>query len=279
MESQALKGKTAIVTGASQGIGMACAAGLARDGASVVITGRRKDKLAEARAELAKQFPDARIELFAGSASSEDNVKALLNFAHGLAGRLDIIVSAVGESKFMPLLMRELADVKEEFDINFTGAFLLTRHGVPLMGRGGVIVCVSSTAATQTLWGLSIYGAAKAALERFIRMAAFELGSAGIRINGVRPGLTVSDAVRHKPGVDSMIELFSKEIPLGRPGEPDDIARAVRFLAGPESGWLTGQIFSADGGQDQGHGPDFMDGFYGKEVMDQIRAGKAVKPG
>jgi NAD(P)-dependent dehydrogenase (short-subunit alcohol dehydrogenase family) len=269
-----LKGKTALVTGASQGIGLAIARALAEDGATVVITGRRKDELARARDELAAQVPGARIEMFAGDSCRENQVKAALAFTHGLVGRLDIIVSAVGDAKFKPLLMRELEDVREEFDLNFSGAFLLVRHGVPLMQSGGAIVCVSSTAVTQSLWGLGIYGAAKAALESFVRAAAFELGGAGIRINAVRPGLTVSEAVAHKPGVDRMVAVFSAQIPMGRPGEPNDIARAVRFLAGPESGWVTGQIFSADGGQDQGCGPNFMDDFYGKEVMDLIRRGQ-----
>ena len=269
MKTQLLNGKTALVTGASRGIGMACAHALAQDGATVVIMGRGQKALTKARAELAALAPAARIEMFVGDACEEDQVKAALSFAHGLARRLDILVSTVGGPTFMPLLMRELDGVRKEIDLNFTTAFLIVRHGVPLMQRGGAIVCVSTAAVTQTNWGLSIYSAAKAALERFVRAAAFELGGAGIRVNAVRPGATLPQARAESPELAGMAKAFVAETPLGRIGDPDDIGRVVRFLAGPESGWVTGQTFSADGGMDQGKGPDFMDSFYTEEVMDQ----------
>jgi NAD(P)-dependent dehydrogenase (short-subunit alcohol dehydrogenase family) len=107
-----------------------------------------------------------------------------------------------------------------------------------------------------------------------VRAAAFELGGAGIRINAVRPGLTLPPERAAAPELAAMVEVYVGETPLGRVGEPDDVARVVRFLAGPESGWVTGQTFSADGGLDQGKGPDPMDAMYGKDAMDRIRAGK-----
>jgi NAD(P)-dependent dehydrogenase (short-subunit alcohol dehydrogenase family) len=274
MDAKVLAGKTALVTAASQGIGLASARALAEDGATVVIMGRREDVLAKARDRLLSEVPGARIEMFAGDATDEMQVKAVLAFAHGLAGRLDIIASVTGNPTFKPLLMREAADVREEFELNFMSAFLAVRHGVPLMEPGGVVVCVSSAGATQTSWGLSIYGSAKAALERFVRAAAFELGGAGIRVNAVRPGLTLSPARAAAPELAPMVQHYVAETPLGRVGDPADVARVVRFLAGPESGWVTGQTFSADGGLDQGKGPDPMDAMYGKDMMDRIRAGK-----
>ena len=173
-----------------------------------------------------------------------------------------------------PLLMRELEDVRAEMDLNFSTAFLLVRHGVPLLSRGGSIVCVSSAAATMATWGLSIYGAMKAGLERFVRAAAFELGAAGIRVNAVRPGATVIAERAADPSNAGMASAFAAETPMARVGDPLEIARVIRFLAGPESGWVTGQTIAVDGGMDQGRGPDFMDAFYGKAIMDQIRAGK-----
>ena len=163
-----LAGQVALVTGASQGIGLACARALALDGASVVIMGRGAEALGK-----------------------EADVKAALALAHGLEGRLDIIVSTVGNPTFKPLLMREAEDVRAELDLNFMTGFLLVRHGAPLLARGGAIVCVSTAAVTQPSWGLSVYAAAKAALERFVKAAAFELGGAGIRVNAVRPGATL----------------------------------------------------------------------------------------
>ncbi len=277
MGEKVLAGKTAFVTGASQGIGKASALALAQDGATVVIMGRRQDALAKARDDLKSQVAGGRIEMHVGDASNEDHVKVGLAFAHGLNGRLDIIGSIVGEPVFKPLLMREVEDVRKELEVNFITAFLAVRHGVPLMSPGGAIICVSSAAATQAGWGLGIYGAAKAAVERFVRAAAFELGGAGIRINAVRPGLTLPPERASSPELASMVAVYAAETPLGRVGEPEDLARVIRFLAGPESGWVTGQTFSADGGMDQGKGPDPMDAMFGKEAMDQIRQGKVPK--
>lgn len=274
MGDKVLAGQSAFVTGASQGIGKAGALALAADGATVVIMGRREDALAKARDDLRSHVPQARIEMHVGDAANEGHVKAGLSFAYGLNGRLDIIASVVGEPVFKPLLMREAEDVRHELEVNFMTAFLAVRHGVPLMSRGSAIVCVSSAAATQAGWGLSIYGAAKAAVERFVRAAAFELGGAGIRINAVRPGLTLPPERARSPELAPMVAVYEAETPLGRVGEPEDVARVIRFLAGPESGWVTGQTFSADGGMDQGKGPDPMDAMFGKAAMDEVRAGK-----
>jgi NAD(P)-dependent dehydrogenase (short-subunit alcohol dehydrogenase family) len=269
-----LEGKTALVTGASQGIGLASARALAEDGAAVVIMGRREEALAKACDQLRAEVPGARIEMFVGDAADEDQMKAALALAHGLAGKLDIIASIVGEPAFRPLLLRDLEQVRRELDTNFITAYLAVRHGAPLMQSGGAIVCCSSAAATQAGWGLSIYAAAKAAVERFVRAAAFELGGAGIRVNAVRPGLTLPPERAEDPALAPMVKVYEAETPLGRVGLPEDVARVVRFLAGPESGWVTGQTFSADGGLDQGKGPDPMDAMYGKDVMDQVRAGR-----
>jgi NAD(P)-dependent dehydrogenase (short-subunit alcohol dehydrogenase family) len=271
-----LEGKTAFVSGASQGIGLACARTLAQDGAAVLIMSRRQEAIDQARERLLAEVPGATIVARAGDATSEAAVRSALAAAHDLSGRLDIVVSVVGEPVFKPLLMRNLEDVRQEFDVNFGSAFLAVRHAVPLMRPGGTIVCVSSAAATQSGWGLSIYGSAKAAVERFVRAAAFELGSAGIRVNAVRPGLTLPPEREADPAFAAMIAAYLSETPLGRVGRPEDVASAVRFLAGPESGWVTGQTFSADGGLDQGKGPDPMDAMFGKAVMDQIRAGQTA---
>jgi len=269
-----LEGLCAMVTGASQGIGLACARALAEDGARVVIMSRRIEAVEEARERLLHEVPGASIEVRSGDAMSETDMGEALAFTHGLAGRLDIVVSVVGEPSFKPMLMKDLNEVRSEFAMNFDTAFLAVRHAAPLMRPGGSIVCLSSAAVTQAGWGISVYGAAKAAVERFVRAAAFELGGAGIRVNAVRPGLTLPPERETDPDFLAMIEAYKSETPLGRSGRPEDVARAVRFLAGPESGWVTGQTFSADGGMDQGKGPDTMDSMFGKAAMDLIRRGK-----
>jgi len=278
MASGVLKGQVALVSGASQGIGLACARALVLDGASVVITGRRADALEAARASLLAEVPDARVDLFAGDAVNEADVKAALSLANSLEGELAMLVSVVGQPTYKPMLMREAADVRAEMDTNFLTGFLMARHGAPLLARGGSITCISSVAVTQPSWGLSVYAAAKAALERFVKAAALELGGAGIRVNALRPGATVPPEQLEKPEIAAMARAYADETPFGRVGTPEEVARAVRFLAGPEAAWITGQTFSADGGMEQGKGPDFMDQFFGKDMMDRLRAGREAKP-
>ena len=277
MARQSLSGKTALVTGASQSIGLASARALAADGAAVVIMGRGERRLAEALATLRQQLPQAQVEMFVGDATSENELKAALAYAHGLAGRLDILVPTVGGGVMQPILMRDAVSVRQELEVNYVSAFLIIRHGAPLLQRGGSIVCISTIAAAQPIFGLGLYGASKAALERLVRAAAFELGGAGIRVNAVRPGMTVPEEVLAIPERAAEYEVFRKETPLGRVGTPVDIARVVRFLAGPEAGWVTGQSFSADGGLEQGRPADHLDAMFGAETMASIRAGQPVE--
>lgn len=274
--NRALANRTALVTGASQGIGLACAAILARDGARVVLMGRRRERLQRAQERILARHPHAQLELFCGDAGHEGEVRAALAFAHGLNNRLDILVPAVGGGHMKPLLMREVEDIRTEFEANYLSVFMMIRFGAPLLPSGGSIVCISSISVTQPFWGFGPYSAAKAAVERLVQTAAFELGGAGIRVNAVRPGVTLEAEVLATPSLQAFHQSYVDEILLGRIGQPDDIARAVRFLAGPEAGWVTGQVFAADGGQAQGKAPDPMDNYFGKEVMERIRAGQPV---
>jgi NAD(P)-dependent dehydrogenase (short-subunit alcohol dehydrogenase family) len=272
-----LEGKTALVTAAGSGIGKASARMLAEDGAAVLMMSRREGMLIEARDELRKLVPGARIEAFAGDAGDASCVQNAIDKAHALQNRLDIIVSGVGGGVYKPILMFEEADVLKEFRTSFLTAFFMVRYGVPRMERGGAIVCVSSTVGGLPCAGLAPYAASKAALEMFVKVAADEMSKAQIRVNAVRPGFTRGEGTAAMFADPALLKIFTDFIPMGRAGESDDLARAIRFLAGPESGWVTGQIFAADGGQELRGFPDpnySLDMIYGKDVMDQVRAGK-----
>jgi NAD(P)-dependent dehydrogenase (short-subunit alcohol dehydrogenase family) len=279
MGDKVLAGQTAIVTGASSGIGKESARILARDGAAVLLMGRRAEALESARADILATVPGARIEVHAGDASDEVAVKAALEKAYALAGRLDIIVPAVGgDENYYPFLMETREHFQYVLDRNLISAFLIVRYGAPLMHpTGGSIVCISTTTVTQQATGLAAYVAAKAGLELMIKMVALELGGAKIRINSLRPGLTRSAATEFMFAVPGVEENYAALTPLGRVGEPEDLANAVRFFAGPESAWITGQNIACDGGQElTGATPDFLDEAYGKDVMDRIRRGEVA---
>ena len=277
-DDKPLAGRTAIVTGANGGIGTASAQLLLRDGATVVILARRKDVLEETKAELLAAVPEGRVEIFVGDGMVEADIEAAFAMAHAFQGRLDIVVATVGGGNgFKPMLMLNAETFRAQFDRNVISAFLAIRYGAPLMQPGGSIVCISSTAATLPFNGLAAYHTAKGALENLVRAAAEELGSAGIRVNAVRPGLTRSKRVSYLFEEGPILDKFLDEFPLRRAGEPIDIGQAVRYLAGPESAWVTGQSFAVDGGQELRRNPDLsemIEANIGAEAFAAVKRGK-----
>ncbi|MCA8010208.1 SDR family NAD(P)-dependent oxidoreductase [Burkholderia cenocepacia] len=254
-----LANQTAFITAGAAAISMAAAKLLARDGAAMVLMGRRLDALQDAKAIILASCPDARVEVHSGDACVEADVVAGLRKAYDLSNRLDIVISAVGGSGFKPLLMLETEELINDLTLNIVSAFLATKHAVPLMQRGGSIVCVSSIAAKLTYAYLSSYNTAKAGLEGFVRIAADELGGRGIRVNAVRPGMTRSGGTAGMFVIPSVVDRVVNECTLGRLGEPEDIAPAIRYFAGPESSWVTGQSFAVDGGNELRRNPDLSD--------------------
>jgi NAD(P)-dependent dehydrogenase (short-subunit alcohol dehydrogenase family) len=277
-ETRPLAGMTAIVTGANGGIGTASARLLLRDGATVVILARRKAVLAETRAELLAAVPGGRVESHVGDGMVEADIEEAFARAHAIHNRLDIVVATVGGGNgYRPMLMLDAATFRAQFDRNVVSAFLAIRYGAPLMTPGGSIVCISSTAARLPFNGLAAYHTAKGALENLVRAAAEELGAAGIRVNAVRPGLTRSKRVSYLFEDPKVFNKFLDEFPLRRAGDPIDIGQAVRYLAGPESAWVTGQSFAVDGGQELRRNPDLSEMIrenVGEQAFDAARRGK-----
>jgi NAD(P)-dependent dehydrogenase (short-subunit alcohol dehydrogenase family) len=245
-----LSGKSALVTGGAGGFGKACALALLCDGAAVTLMGRNGVSLATARDALRAAVPDARIALHPGDATDEAAVRAALATAQAHGGGLDIVVGTVGGGAYAPILERDLQGFVQDLQLNAGSAFALVRHGAPLMTAGGAFVFISSTAAELSFQGLASYCAGKAALDHFVRVAADELGPRGIRVNCVRPGLTHTDGMDPFFANADYVESFKPLIPLGRTGVPVDVASAVRFLAGSEASWITGQSLAVDGGNE-----------------------------
>lgn len=246
-----LLGKSAIVTGGGGGFGKAVSRLLARDGAAVTLMGRSEARLVRARDWLIGEVPDARIALSAGDASSEKDVQAAVRKAVEHGGGIDIAVPTVGGGAGHGAIDSvNLDSFMADYLANTGSAFLMVRACVPRMRPGSSVVFISSTAAKLPFVHLASYCAAKAGLEQFMRVAANEYGSRGIRFNCVRPGLTHTDGLEAAFATPGYVESFQLYIPLNRTGVPNDIAEAVRYLAGPESAWLTGQSVAVDGGHE-----------------------------
>ncbi len=253
--SSALNGQVALVTGGGSGIGLACASHLARDGATVVLAGRNADKLSAAAAGL--EADGFAVRTVVCDVTDESAVQAACDLAAEV-GRFTMVVANAGTGAAGPLHLTTLADWNSVMDTNVTGAFLTIKHAAShLAGNGGgSIVAISSIAAPLTHRYMTPYCVSKAALEMLVKQAADEFGSVGIRANAVRPGLVPTDISVGLTGTESIVADYLDQMPVGRLGTTDDIASSVRFLLGAESGWITGQCLSVDGGHTLRRGPN-----------------------
>jgi NAD(P)-dependent dehydrogenase (short-subunit alcohol dehydrogenase family) len=268
--SRPLAGQLAMITGGGSGIGLACARALARDGADIMIASRNLGRLEASAASMRDDHPDVFVGVVACDVTDESSVEAACAAAGG-HGRLTIVVANSGTGTAGPFHSTTLADWDAVLATNLTGAFLTMKHSVGHLAAngGGSIVAVSSIAAVSTHRYMSAYCVSKAGLEMLVRQVADELGSSGVRANAVRPSLVPTDISAGLTGVPEIVEDYLAQMPLGRTGTTDDIAALVRFLAGPESSWITGACISADGGHHLRRGPDLsgvMNIIYGSAV-------------
>jgi 3-oxoacyl-[acyl-carrier protein] reductase len=245
-----LEGRTAVVTGASQGIGRACALALAKTGARVALAARNQAKLAEVKAEI--EAGGGVAEVFAIDIASEDSIKAGAKAALGHFGSIEILVNNAGITKDTLLLRMKRADWDDVIATNLTGTFLLTQALLSpmLKARWGRIINISSVVGETGQAGQANYAASKAGLIGFTKSLARELASRNITANVVTPGYieTAMTAVLDEKQRAAMMT----QIPLGRAGSDQDIAHAVRFLASDEAGYITGHVLDVNGGMYMG---------------------------
>lgn len=245
-----LEGRTALITGASQGIGRACAIALAQAGARVALAARNQSKLAEVAAEIKAGGGTA--EVFAIDMANEGSIKAGAKAVIGHLGGLDILVNNAGITKDYLMLRMKRADWDDVIATNLTGVFLLTQAVMSPMikARWGRIVNITSVVGETGQAGQANYAASKAGLIGLTKSLARELASRGITANAVAPGYieTAMTAVLDDKQRDAMLA----HIPLGRAGTDRDIANAVRFLASEEAAYVTGHVLDVNGGMYMG---------------------------
>jgi 3-oxoacyl-[acyl-carrier protein] reductase len=245
-----LQGKNALITGASQGIGRACALALAQAGARVALTARNETKLTEVAEEISTKAGSA--EVFAIDMASDESIKAGAKAAIERLGSIEILVNNAGSTKDGLMLRMKRADWDSVLATNLTGAFLMTQAvvGSMLKARWGRIINISSVVGETGQAGQANYAASKAGLIGLTKSLARELASRGITANVVAPGYiqTAMTEVLDEKQRESMLT----QIPLGRPGTDQDIANAVRFLASDEAAYITGHVLDVNGGMYMG---------------------------
>jgi len=233
----------AIVTGSSRGIGRAIAVELARDGGTVLVNYLQNEQAAAETARLVEQAGGKPLVLQGDVRSARD----LRRLAKALDS-VDVLVHNAAIGALKPIEQLRPAHWDLTIESSLRPFYLLSKLCLDRMAPGGSIVGLSSMGSRKFIPGYGAMGAAKAGLEALTRQLAVELAPRGLRVNTVCGGLIETDALKHFPEAELMVETARKYTPLGRLGTPEDLARAVRLLISPEAGFVTGQVLVADGG-------------------------------
>lgn len=238
--------RIALVTGGSRGIGAAIVRRLARDGHAVAINYASSAAEAEALANEIRAAGGRALAVRA-DVSQAAEVRAMFDQVEAGLGRIDVLVNSAGILKMVPLAETSDELYEQTFGINTRGTFNTLREAATRLADGGSIVNVSSTTIALNLPNYSIYIASKAAVESLTQVFAKELRGRHITVNAVAPGPVATELFLNGKSPE-LIEHYAKMPPLERLGQPEDISNVVSFLAGPDAGWVNGQILRANGG-------------------------------
>ena len=244
-----LDGKIAVITGGNSGLGLATAERFVAEGAYVFITGRRQDQLDAAVETIGRNVTGVQ-----GDVSNLDDLDRLFATVREKKGRIDVLFANAGLGEFAPLGHITEALFDQTFDVNVKGTVFTVQKALPLMSAGASIVINASMVSIKGLPAFGVYAASKAALRSFARTWAVDLRERKIRVNVVSPGTVVTPAY-NRLMTDEQIDAFTAQAaattPLGRVGTPDEIARAVVFLASDDSSFVDGAELFVDGGAAQ----------------------------
>ena len=239
--------KVAVVTGGASGIGRAIAGRLVDEGARVAIGDRNEELLAEAAAALGDACVTAVVDV-----TTEADVERLVAAATDAFGRVDLGVNCAGIGGLSPIVHLQEQDWDAVLGVCLKGVFLATKHEARAVlrgGAGGVILNIASINDRQPAEGMAAYCSAKAGVEMFTRVAALELGSAGVRVVGISPGFIDTPLTKPLGDAQQFRQGYLDNTPLGRTGTTADVADAALFLLSEQASWVTGETLVVDGGQ------------------------------
>lgn len=264
-----------LVTGGGTGIGRACAARLAADGAAVTICGRTAAKLDDAAKRIAEVASHGgSVQTVVADVTVESDVSTAVARALEPTGRLDgCVANAGGGGAMSPYHLQDAQEFIRVLHLNALGTMLCVKHTLPHMVKagGGSFVGMSSIAGHLTHPYFGAYCVSKAGIEHMMRNAADEFGAKRVRFNAIAPGFIATEIMSHIPRDSATYASYIENTPMGDVGQPEDVGHLARFLIGPESRWITGQVISIDGGHSLRRGPDFgpfIEPALGREVME-----------
>ena len=245
-----LEGKVAVVTGGNSGIGLATARRFAEEGAHIFITGRRQAELDAAVNQIGNQATGVR-----GDVASLSDLDSLYAEVKRQQGRIDILFANAGSAELAPLGAITEEHFDKIFGVNVKGLLFSVQKALPLFRDGGSIILNASIVASKGMEAFSVYSATKAAVRSFARTWTVDLKSRGIRVNAISPGPIDTPGINNMGLTGEQTEEFKKNIvatvPMGRMGDPDEIAKAALFLASDDSSYVTGVELFVDGGMAQ----------------------------